>query len=296
MAENLQDLRRRINSVKGTRKITQAMKTVSAAKLGRGVSRLKRVRPMMEKIEEMLSKVSHSPKIKDHSFLREKESGDILIAVIASDKGLCGSFNSNIIERAQELFEQLSDEGENPTLITIGTKVDNYFKKREYPIKKSYNGMMSGLEYGDVKELSAFLQEIYLDESKSIKKIEFIYTGFLSASKQEITVDTLFPFEDQWKKEADIDEDREEVEFILEPSAKALFDALLPRYIDSLIYRVLLESSASEHAARMIAMELATSNAEDMIRELTLTLNKLRQASITSELLEIITATEALNK
>ena len=182
MAENLQDLRRRINSVKNTRKITQAMKTVSAAKLGRSVSRLKWVRPMMEKIEEMLDRVSHGPKIKDHSFLRERESGETVIAVISSDKGLCGAFNSHIIERAQELFDQLREEGENPTLMTIGKKVDNYFKKRQYPVKKSYTGMMSSLKYSDVKELSAYLQDIYLDESKSIKKIEFIYTGFLSAS------------------------------------------------------------------------------------------------------------------
>jgi F-type H+-transporting ATPase subunit gamma len=295
MAENLQDLRRRINSVKNTRKITQAMKTVSAAKLGRSVSRLKRVRPMMEKIEEMLTKVSKDQGIGNHPFLQEKESGEIVIVVIASDKGLCGAFNAHIIERAQKLCAQLRDEGEHPTLITIGTKAQNYFKKKDCSIKKFYAGMMSNLQYRDVKELSAFLQEIYLDESRNIKKIEFIYTGFLSASKQEITVAGLFPIQDQWKKE-DGDEEKIEVKFILEPSAEELFSALLPRYIDSLIYRVLLESSAAEHAARMTAMELATKNAGDMIRELTLTLNKLRQTSITTELLEIITATEALNK
>jgi F-type H+-transporting ATPase subunit gamma len=176
---------------------------------------------------------------------------------------------------------------------------------------------MSNFDYPEVKQLSAFLQEIYLDESKNVKKIEFIYTGFRSSARQEITIGTLFPIQGQWEQtgqekedkkkedaknaEQETDDsgklrDKEQVKFILEPSAEVLFKALLPRYIDSLIYRILLESAASEHAARMSAMELATSNAEDMIRELTLTLNKLRQASITNELLEIITATEALKK
>jgi len=295
MAENLQDLRRRITSVKNTRKITQAMKTVSAAKLGRSVSKLKRIRPMMEKIEEMLERVSGGKEVGGHPFLQERASGDTVIVAISSDKGLCGAFNSHIIERAQEFFDRVEDEGEHPALITIGNKIYKYFEKRNYPITRYYDSLMSNLDYPDVKALSVFLQEIFLDESKNVKKIEFVYTGFRSASKQEITISTLFPIKDQWKKDKILHE-TEEDEFIFEPSAEVLFEALLPRYIDSLIYRVLLESSASEHAARMSAMELATSNAEDMIRELTLTLNKLRQASITNELLEIITATEALKK
>lgn len=304
MAENLQDLRRRINSVKNTRKITRAMKTVSAAKLGRTVAKLKRVRPMMEKIEEMLERVSKGKGVGDHPFLQDRQSGDTIIVAVSSDKGLCGAFNSHIIDRTKDFFDRMEDEGENPSLITIGNKIYKYFEKRNYPITRYYDSLMSNLDYPDVKGLSVFLQEIYLDESKNVKKIEFVYTGFRSAAKQEITISTLFPIQDQWEKTGHEKEDKEkievkkaeQVEFIFEPSAEVLFKALLPRYIDSLIYRVLLESSASEHAARMSAMELATSNAEDMIRELTLTLNKLRQASITNELLEIITATEALKK
>ncbi|MFC2155072.1 ATP synthase F1 subunit gamma [Acidobacteriota bacterium] len=295
MAENLQDLRRRINSIKNTRKITQAMKTVSAAKLGRSVSKLKRVRPMMEKIEEMLERVSEDKGIGDHPFLQDRQSGDTIIVAVSSDKGLCGAFNSHIIERAEELFEGVEEEGEHPALITIGNKIYKYFEKRNYPINRYYDSLMSDLDYPDVKALSAFLQEIYLDESKNIKKIEFVYTGFRSASRQEITISTLFPIQDQLERDK-VSHESEEDGFIFEPSVEVLFKALLPRYIDSLIYRVLLESSASENAARMSAMELATSNAEDMIRDLTLTLNKLRQASITNELLEIITATEALKK
>lgn len=296
MAENLQDLRRRINSVKNTRKITQAMKTVSAAKLGRSVARLKRVRPMMEKIEEMLERVSEGKGIGDHPFLRERQSGDTIIVAVSSDKGLCGAFNSHIIERAVGLFEGMEQEGEHPVLITIGNKIHKYFKKKEYSIIRFYDSLMSNFDYPEVKQLSAFLQEIYLDESKNVKKIEFIYTGFRSSARQEITISTLFPIKEQWKGEQVQQQTEEEDEFIFEPAAEVLFKSLLPRYIDSLIYRILLESAASEHAARMSAMELATSNAEDMIRELTLTLNKLRQASITNELLEIITATEALKK
>ncbi len=335
MAENLQVLRSRIKSVKNTRKLTQAMKTVSAAKLGRSVTELKRIRPVMERIQSMLGKVSRTGNI-DHPFLENREPGEVLIVAISSDKGLCGAFNSHIIEKTQEYYRQLDADDEHPSLVTVGNNIYKFFKKRanDYHIIEHYDQVMSGLSHADAKELSTYLQEIYIGDSAAynFKRIDCLYTEFESASRQAITMKQLFPLEAAWQREeADEDspstgngdkekeknekgnintretrnenlpettEDKkdEETEYIFEPSAKEIFKKLLPMYIDSMVYRILQESSASEHAARMVAMDLATRNAGEMISSLTLRLNKLRQASITNELLEIITATEALKK
>lgn len=315
MAENLQDLRRRINSVKNTRKITQAMKMVSAAKLGRCSNKLKRIRPMKEKIESLMARVSGKIVSATHTFLEERQSGDTIIVALSSDKGLCGAFNTHIINRTKELFQNRKDAGENPSLIPIGNKTYRYFLKRDYPIDKFYSNMMTRLEYSDVKELSAYLQEIYLDKSRNIRRIEFVYTQFISSSQQKVAAAVLFPIKDPRPKIQAAEEGnrqaeqtaqtqaggqptvaKDEVKFIFEPTAAEIFNALLPLYIDTIIYRILLESAASEHAARMVAMDLATRNSGEMIGNLILRLNKLRQASITRELLEIITATEALKK
>ncbi len=287
MSGNLIDLRRRIISVRNTQKITRAMKTVSAAKLRRSVQDLNRNRPYMEKLEYLLGKMGSCMEDQSLPFMEERDSGDVLLVCISSDKGLCGSFNSNIIRETEAYYRRLIEDGEEVQLIVIGQKANKYFTARQYQVREAYTTLMSKLTYEDSLQLAQLLQNVYQNES--IKRIEFINAQFLSASKQEIGVKRMFPISSQWQ-----DSEQDEVEYILEPSAAEIFQAILPKYINSLVYRVLLESSASEHSARMIAMDLATRNADDMIKQLTLTLNKLRQALITKELLEIITATEAL--
>jgi F-type H+-transporting ATPase subunit gamma len=297
MAQNLIDLRRRIRAVKDTQKTTQAMKTVSAVKMRRSVNELNRIRPIMEKIESLLKRVAQAsgPEVKSHPFLKEKENGYTIIVAISSDKGLCGAFNSHLIERAEKHYqERLDQEGDNIYLIPVGNKAFKHFKKRKYPIKKAYQSIITRLKYHHASDLSKYLQEIYLNPDEEIKRIEFVFTRYLSASKQETGIRQLFPIPFTWEKEEEKYSNKEDIEYIFEPSAQEIFSALLPRYINSLVYQTLLQSTASEHAARMVAMELATQNADEMIHDLTLTLNKLRQASITGELLEIITATEAL--
>ena len=300
MAQNLIDLRRRIRAVKDTQKTTKAMKTVSAAKLRRSVSELNRTRPMMEKIKSLLSQVGKasniSKELENHPLLKERGEGETLIVSISADKGLCGAFNSHAIELTERHYKEKLDEEGKPLLVTIGNKVSRHFKKRDYPLKKSYLSIMSKLQYHHAMDISRYLQEIFLAEPE-IKRIEFIFTEYISASRQEITIRQLFPIPLAWQKEDEsIKSVEKDIEYIFEPSAEEIFKALLPKYINSLVYQVLLQSSASEYAARMVAMELATQSANDMIRSLTLTLNKVRQATITKELLEIITATEALNK
>jgi F-type H+-transporting ATPase subunit gamma len=297
MAQNLIDLRRRIKAVKDTQKTTQAMKTVSAVKMRRSVNELNRLRPIMEKIESLLKHVAQASglEVQSHPFLKERESGDTVIVAISADKGLCGAFNSHLFDKVEENYnERLDQEGDNPDLIIIGNKAFKHFKKRDYPIKKAYQSIINRLKYHHALDLSKYLQEIYLNPDEEIKRVEFVFTQYITASRQERAIKQLFPIQFTWPKGEEGHDDEEDIEYIFEPSAREIFKALLPRYINTLVYQALLQSTASEHAARMVAMELATQNADDMIRDLTLTRNKLRQASITGELLEIITATEAL--
>ncbi len=301
MAENLIDLRRRIKSVKNTQKSTKAMKTVSAAKLRRSVAELNKTKPMMAKISTLLRRVGNAAGEQTHPLLETRDSGVTLMVVVTSDKGLCGAFNSHVIDKAENHFDELVEwEGgaDNISLVTVGNKGFRHFNKRDYAIKKNYPSMMARLKYQDALDLSTWLQETYLNPNENIKKIEFVSTQYITASRQELSVKQLFPIKSDWEVDDQADEggSAEEIDYIYEPSAEAIFKALLPKYINSMVYQVLLQSAASEHAARMIAMDLATKNASEMIRDLTLTMNKLRQASITNEILEIITATEALQQ
>jgi F-type H+-transporting ATPase subunit gamma len=296
MAQNLIDLRRRIKSVKNTQKTTKAMKTVSAAKLRRAVSELNKLKPVLERIIVFLNHLEPGNNLESFPLLKERDSGKVILVAVSADKGLCGAFNSHLIAAAEKYYQQQVEEnGDNVSLVTLGNKAVGYFEKKGYSINKSYKSMISKLTYQDALELSKYLQDIFLTPAEDVKKVNFIYTQYLSASKQEIKTKQLFPLDVDWE-DPESTESKKELEYIFEPSKAEIFKYLLPRYIDSFVYQILLQSAASEHVARMIAMELATQNATEMIRTLTLTMNKLRQASITKELLEIITATEALRK
>lgn len=289
MSGKLIDLRKRILSVKNTQKITRAMKTVSAVKLRKSNTELNKNKPFMESVENLLKRVGQQLPIEDFPLLKTREEGKQVLVVISADKGLCGAFNSHVIRSAEEHWQTISAGDDEPMLIVAGNKAFRYFQKKEYPVNKNFRSMMSKLTYEKCLEFSAFLQELY--QKENIRKIEIVYTEFLSASRQEPVIKRLFPISIEWKTQGT---EEKEVEYIFEPDPAEIFQLLLPKYLNSYIYRLLRESEASEHAARMIAMDMATRNAGDMIRNLTMTLNKVRQAAITKELLEIITATEAM--
>jgi len=290
MAENLIDLRRRITSVKNTQKITRAMKTVSAVKLRKSLMELKKSGPMMDKIEYLLGKVGVIDGKVLSPFLESREEGKTIVVSLSADKGLCGAFNSNVISKAEKYIKKLEEDGEQVSLITAGKKSFKYYNKKNREIMKDYSDFMSDMTYKSSMDFSKFLQDVFLKEK--IKKIDMVYYDFISTSRQEVIIKQLFPIKTNWDNE----EDDVEVEYIFEPAPEEIFAALLPKYINSVIYRILMGNIASEHSSRMIAMDLATRNASDMIKSLTLTMNKIRQAAITKELLEIITATEALSK
>ena len=296
MAGNLIYLRRRIKSVKNTQKLTKAMKTVAAAKLRRATAELKKTRPHRDKISFLLQQTGAMIDLIRQPLLKIREQGSILLVVVASDKGLCGAFNSHVLKQSENYYRELIDRGEAVSLFTVGTMASRYFLKRNLAVKKVHNGLINRLQFADARSLAAELTDIYLNEE--IKCVEFAFHEYVSASRQPFIVRRLFPIamEQFVPPDSKNEKDFEKTKYIFEPGAEAIFQALLPRSITAAVYQILLQSMAAEQVSRMVAMDLATRNASDMIRSLTLLLNKMRQASITKELLEIITATEALNK
>jgi len=295
MAGNLIFLRRRIKSVKNTQKLTKAMKTVAAAKLRRSTSELKRSRPYRAKIDQLLREAGKNTALELQPLLKADGKGVVVLVVVASDKGLCGAFNSHVLKQSEARYRELAVAGRDVFLVTVGTKAGRYFCKRGLEPKKQYNGMISRLQFADAVNLEAELQELFLNGAGSV---EFAFSEFVSASKQQFVIRRLLPVVLDEGEPAVVEKTAaaEEVGYIFEPGAEAIFQALLPRFITAAVYQFLLQSMAAEQVARMVAMDLATRNASDMIRQLTLLLNKMRQAAITKELLEIITATEAMSK
>jgi len=295
MAGNLIVLRRRIKSVKNTQKLTRAMKTVAAAKLRRATSELKKTRPYRDKIAFLLQQAAAAAPLAGLTLAKGAEKGTVLLVVVASDKGLCGAFNSHVLKQSEAYYRELTAGGQAVSLVTIGTKASRYFSKRNIEVMKSHNGLIGQLQSADAGSLSAELQEMFL--KGGIQSIEFAFNEFVSASRQQFTIRRLLPVVlEPAAPAAEKEAAAEKMESIFEPGAEALLQALLPRHIDAMVYQILLQSMAAEQMARMVAMDLATRNASDMIRDLTLLLNKMRQAAITKELLEIITATEAMNE
>ena len=207
-----------------------------------------------------------------------------MLVVVASDKGLCGAFNSHVLKQAEARYQELAAAGREVFLVTIGTKAGRYFSKRGMEPKKKYNGMISRLQYADAANLASELQALFL--SGGAGSVEFAFNEFVSASKQQFVSRRLLPVVLDEGERAEVEKapPAERVDYIFEPGADAIFQALLPRFITAMVYQFLLQSMAAEQMARMVAMDLATRNASDMIRQLTLLLNKMRQAAITKEL------------
>ncbi len=298
MSGNLIDLRRRIGSVKNTQKITRAMKTVSAAKLRRSLGELNKSRPYLLKTEAMLKRIAGVIDSNDFSLLEEREEGQKVVVAVSGEKGLCGAFNSHIIKGTE------SEIADGAFIVAVGKKICKYIKKYHEKGYVLYDSLMNNLSFQSSLLLSDYLKEIWengikLDEKEEplvVSSISFLYTHYISAGSQEVVKKEIFPLKTDDKESEENQPVFDAKEYIFEPEPEDIFRFLLPKYLESIIFNVLLESLVSEHTARMMAMDLATKNAGEMINNLTLTMNKLRQAAITNEILEIITATEALNK
>ncbi len=287
----LRDIKRRINAVKNTRQITKAMKMVAAAKLRKAQLRMLQMRPYAERMEDVLSALSATSDTEIHPLLAFRPRKTVELVVITSDRGLCGAFNSNILRTASRFINERKEEGfNNITISVIGKKARDYFKRRNIEIRRSWTGLSGNLTYSDVQGIAHDIINSYLDNV--MDEVILLYNKFKTVMTQEVTLFRLLPY-------ALPEGHTEKVEtapslFIFEPSQEEIYNQLLPKNIEIQIYRALLESQASEEAARMTAMENATKNADDMIDNLTLQFNKARQASITKELMDIVGGVEAL--
>jgi F-type H+-transporting ATPase subunit gamma len=279
------DLRRRIKSVKNTQQITQAMKTVSTAKFKKSQRSVLEARPHWHNSPDLLSEVVSWAEREVHPLIMDREEKKIKGLVITSDKGLCGAFNTNLLEKALSFFEKKAQRSQ-VSLVLIGKKASSFFRKHPFPVDRAYSEQGQDLTSGDLKELAQFLMRLYVFNRTDA--VYVAYNEFKSILSPRVTVTRLLPLSPP-EGEA-----HEVLPPDWEPEAGSILHSLLPFYIENQIRHFYFESQVSEHAARMIAMDNATKNAEDLVSDLTLVLNKIRQASITTELLEIMTAVEAL--
>jgi F-type H+-transporting ATPase subunit gamma len=285
----LKAIKRRIVSVKNTRKITRAMKMVAAGRLRRAQQRITELRPYANKTAQLIAQVAarvEGDTEQVHPLLAHRPERKVLIVVLTSDRGLAGGFNANINKRAYALWKSLEAEGKQVSFGIVGKKGGDFFRRRRAEIAKVFTGVFENLTSAKAGEVGRFIADHYV--AGELDAAYVIYNEFKSALTQTVTVERVLPVQPVELPET------AKSDYIYEPNRQALLDRLLPMYMEIQSYRALLESVASEHGARMTAMDNATRNASDMIDRLTLQYNRARQAAITKELMEIIGGAEAL--
>ncbi|OLB03251.1 MAG: ATP synthase F1 subunit gamma [Nitrospirae bacterium] len=287
---SLQSLRRKIGSVKNTQKITKAMKMVASAKLKRAQGRILAFRPYGLKMRDVVSNLSRRVNRDLHLLLQKRPTTIVRVVVVTSDRGLCGAFNANIIRRALEFIREREARGVKVEIGLVGRKGREFFRRRHWPTHAPYVDIFDRLTYEHGMEIAQAATEQYT--KGMFDEAHVIYNEFKSALQQRVIVEQLFPIES-------LDEQGETGEklggsYLYEPDEHELLDALLMKHLQAQAFRILLESSAAEQAARMAAMDGATRNAGELITKLTLYYNKTRQAAITKELMDIVGGAEAL--
>ncbi len=285
----LRDIRRRIKAVQSTSKITKAMKMVAAAKFRRAQQRMFELRPYAERMQLILSSLAGSAEGETHPLLAVRFKKNVEVLVVTSDRGLCGAFNANIMKAASRHIAELKKEGFEVTVSAVGRKARDYFKRRGVEMRKSWTGISGRISYANAQEIAADIIENYTAEV--FDEVILIYNEFKTVVQQKVVVARLLPLA---PIEAASQESLPVYNMIYEPSMQEIFNRLLPKNVEIQAFRALLESQASEEAARMSAMENATKAANEMIDSLTLQYNKARQASITKELMDIVGGVEAL--
>lgn len=291
---SLRDIRKRIASVRSTQQITKAMKMVAAAKLRRAQESILATRPYAKKMLEVLTSLAARTSAEAHPLLARREPRRVEVVVFTSDRGLCGAFNMNLIQRAEKFMEEEKARTEDLALSFIGRKGRDYFRRRKVTIRREYVNFFGKVDYLMAARIGQELVQAYT--AKRVDRIYLLYSEFRSAIQQRVILEKILPVTPEADSQAPAlaAGSPTAVEYIYEPAEGEILDKLLPMYVEVQIYRALLESLASEYGARMTAMENATKNAAEMIDKLTLVYNKARQASITKELIEIVSGAEAL--
>ncbi|MCR5034891.1 MAG: ATP synthase F1 subunit gamma [Clostridia bacterium] len=283
--ESIQDIKRRIRSVSSTERITNSMKLVSAGKLRKAKAIFEKTNENSHFITNTIQELFNSgSEIPQEYLAGNREIKTTLYIVITSGRGLCGGFNTNIIREAQR---EIDRDWEPPVIVAVGSKGKEYFEKRGYNVHSSYLAPPESISFLETKELSKPILEMY--DNKEIDEVILIYTSFISTMEQEVKNETILPF--QVEKDPDFMTVSKFVEY--EPSVEAVFNYLVPKYVETKIYSAVVESATCEHAARRMAMENATDNAREMLDDLNLNYNRARQSAITDEIIEIVAGSEA---
>jgi F-type H+-transporting ATPase subunit gamma len=284
LAESTRDIKRRIRGISNTRQITKAMELVSSAKLRKARERLEKSRPYYNKVYENIQQVLKDTKNLNHPYLKVREGDRALYIVVSADRGLAGGFNSNINRLVEH---EIGDKKDKVSLITVGLKARDYFKRRGYNVIEEFLHITEEPSFSHAKAIGNLIMEVY--EKGEVDEVYIAYTQFITTISQQAKLVKLLP-------NNELKEGQSEKGAIMEfePSPDEVLDYLIPKYIQSVIYGALIESSCSQQGARRTAMESATDNAEEIIDELELSYNRARQAAITAEISEIVSGAEAL--
>ncbi len=289
-------LRRRIRSVQSTKKITRAMELIAASRIVKAQQRVAAARPYSEQITEVMRTLAGAGAGSSHLLLKERESvSSVAFVVISADRGLAGAYNSNVLRRAEREIRAAQAQGMSTMVVTSGVKALGYFRYRGYELAASFTGHAEVPRYENARRLGEAVVSRY--EKGEIDRVELIYTRFLSLGTQRVVVTRLLPLErEQVADAAGSAHDGPQAQYEIEPDGDTILTELLPRYVEARIFAALLDAAASEQAARQRAMKAATDNAEELISKLSVVANKLRQAAITTEIMEIVGGSEALRQ
>lgn len=293
---NLKEVRIRITSVNTTQQITKAMKLVSASKLKRATDRILQMRPYSEKLTEILGNImSNMEGGSSLSFNKKREPKKVLIVLITSDKGLCGGFNSNLIKTTRRMLdEQYASQKKagNVTILSIGKKGYDFFKKdTDLKFNTDYVSLMNKLSFESSQQVSELLMKNFIEEKFDV--IELVYAKFINAATQHFMVERFLPVA---PSESNKKTSKVKADYIFEPNKEQLLEELVPKILNTQLFKAILDTNASEHGARMVAMDSATNNANELIRSLKILYNRERQAAITKEILEIVGGAAALEE
>jgi len=276
---NVLDIRRRIRSVKSTQQITRAMKMVAAARLRRAQDRVFNARPYANQMLALLGSLAARTEQRAHPLLSERPVEKVLVVLVTADKGLCGAFNTNLIRAMENYLAE--HRGRKVSMIAVGRKGRDFYRKRHVEIIADHVSIFSRLQFSHAQEIAAKIVDLYTRQA--VDAVDFIYNESKTVLTQRLTVERHLPIKPVTPVEGEA-----LVDYIYEEPAAEIFGRLLPRYVEIEVYRALLESVAAEFAARMTAMDAATNNASEMIDSLTLHMNRVRQAAITREIIEIV--------
>ena len=290
----LNEVRDRIKSVKSTQQITKAMKLVSASKLKKATSRITLMRPYAEKLQDVLSNIMQSTDLSELSmgYNDERPINKVLVVAFSSDRGLCGGFNSNLIKTAKRVVEEkyANKVGrKNITVLPIGKKVDENFRRTDISTNSDYWDLFYNLNFEESSKIVQFLMNSFL--AKEYDVIEVVYSKFKNAAVQEFSVEQFLPV----AKVQSTTTSSSNADYVFEPNKIALLEELIPKILKTTFFRYCLDNNASEHGARMVAMDSATNNAGDLIKKLEIEYNKARQAAITNQIMEIVSGAAALD-